>query len=800
MIGVRHKLCAAGLMALLLAACSGGGSNSAGGSTATAGGSTAGYQVGLNPADPNLPAAPVAPSGATAVSAYGAATYGMATAYSGPAGTTTTQNPPVTTCKIPANYFSSGSPAIPTLTANGTENVDQALAANWTGPSPIVPGMSSKVNMNGNGLNVPDGYPTAPDTNRIQAALFACANANSAYDSNNDIASNGVVELTAGTGGQTAFVSGPLSMPGGVTLLIDKGITLFASRDPVLYESATTGAPTGTYYGTPTTASTGAMLSTAPNPSTVATGTYYCGQISPNDDGCNPLISNLVYTGTSLKPSTIQTSNNAVMGPGTIDGQGGQPLYSLMAGKAMAVGSGSSATTWTPPSLIMRPTGNVAMSWWDLGWEGNEALSGEDQNNPRLIYPQYGYNFTLFNLTLQNAPKIHVSPAAIPGFTAWSLRIFTPTKAYQSMTNYWGANYDYGSVKNTDGFDPELKGSKSSLTTPVAPAFVPAAGAPYPSSPYIGDMSNIVLAYSYISDSDDNIAVKGESGNPTSIANDGALYNMTVAHDHFFYGHGMSIGSQTSGGTAVGKNSAGVLANTTPLYYTATNTSGNALLYPAVSNINVYDLVLDYTDNGVRIKTNWSEGGLVSNINYTNICLQANPSPSPEDTAPQSPIYIYPYYSATSDTGLYPSYQNITVNGMHDVGYPGGGTGPGNGPLTFYFEGFNSGSSQMSGSGWGSPLAANVVNPLGLTLNNVVSDTPGTVSASVANIALGSNVSLNSTAPLASSTANSVTVTQNAPAVGTATVDCSQAFANIPGNTDANGTAINSPFPGQQFP
>lgn len=778
-------------MTLLLAACGGSGSSLTPNSSSASGGTTsspsspasgpAGYQVGLNPADSSLPAAPTAPAGATQPTSLGSS-------YN------------VTTCKLTASYFTSGSPAIPTLSAGSTTNVDQALeAAGWSGGNPTVLGIgtssTASPTLSTLGLNVPAGYPTAPDTNRIQAALFACANAVNAYDSKNDLATNGVVELAPGASGQAAFVSGPLSMPGGVTLLIDKGVTLFASRDPVLYESGTTGATAGDLYGTPADAASGAAVTSTPN-----NGQYWCGQIAANDDGCLPLVSNVVYFGSAYKPSTIFTSNNAVMGPGTIDGQGGQPLYSLLAGQRTAVSytgsSGSGTVTYSPPALLTRPSqsGGGAMSWWDIGWEGNEALTGEDQNNPRLFWPQFGFNFTLYNLTMQNAPKIHMSPTGVNGFTAWAIRVFTPTKAYQSMTNYWGANYDYGSVKNTDGLDPGSKGTKS-LTTPKAPAFTQN----YYTTGFTGDVSNIVLAYSYISDSDDNIAVKGESGSSTSISSDGAVYNMTVAHNHFFYGHGMSIGSQTSGGPAGGNPSAGVIANTTPLVYNATG-AGNVSLYPSVSNISVYDLAMDYTDNGVRIKTNWSEGGLVSNISYSNICLQADPSPSPEDTAPQSPIYIYPYYSATADTQLYPSYQNITVNGMHDIGYPNGGAGPGNGPVTFFFEGFNSSSSEMSGTGWGSPKVANVVNPLGLTLNNVVSDTASTLSASVANIAVGSNVNLNSSTPLATSSANALNITAASNAGSSVTVDCSQAFTNIVGNQDANGNPINSPFPGQQFP
>jgi hypothetical protein len=63
-------------------------------------------------------------------------------------------------------------------------------------------------------------------------------------------------------------------------------------------------------------------------------------------------------------------------------------------------------------------------------------------------------------------------------------------------------------VKNTDGFDP-------------------------------AQSSNVLLAYSYISTGDDDVAVKSGKG---------ASSNLNFAHNHFYYGHGMSIGSETSGG------------------------------------------------------------------------------------------------------------------------------------------------------------------------------------------------------------------------------------------------------------
>jgi polygalacturonase len=92
---------------------------------------------------------------------------------------------------------------------------------------------------------------------------------------------------------------------------------------------------------------------------------------------------------------------------------------------------------------------------------------------------------------------------------------------------------------------------------------------------------NGVIAYTKISTGDDNIAVKG--GGPNTV--DGLL----VAHNHFGRGHGMSIGSETNGG---------------------------------VRNVSVCDLSLDGTDNGLRIKSDASRGGLVQGVYYTDVCIR----------------------------------------------------------------------------------------------------------------------------------------------------------------------------------
>src|SRR5271163_4586362 len=69
------------------------------------------------------------------------------------------------------------------------------------------------------------------DTVRIQTALDRCK-------------PGMAVELKP-SNGNNAFLSGPLEMRAGVTLLVDEGVTLFGSRDAAVYELNVAGATHG---------------------------------------------------------------------------------------------------------------------------------------------------------------------------------------------------------------------------------------------------------------------------------------------------------------------------------------------------------------------------------------------------------------------------------------------------------------------------------------------------------------------------------------------------------------------------
>lgn len=113
-----------------------------------------------------------------------------------------------------------------------------------------------------------------PDTSRIQSALNSCGG-------------SGHAVVLAPGGSDNAFLSGPLSLPAGVVLVVEAGVTLHASRNPANYQ---------------------------------VSGKPACGTIASSDNGCKPFI-------------TVTGSNAGIMGTrgsggaqGEIDGRGDQDI------------------------------------------------------------------------------------------------------------------------------------------------------------------------------------------------------------------------------------------------------------------------------------------------------------------------------------------------------------------------------------------------------------------------------------------------------------------------------------------
>ena len=284
-----------------------------------------------------------------------------------------------------------------------------------------------------------------------------------------------------------SFVSGPLHLKSGVSLVIENGVTLFASSDALLYD----------------------------------TGEKTCGTTNAKGRGCKPFI------------TLENTHGSAIMGKGTIDGQGNRLVKGLNE------------------------------TWWEIARRAQRENS--QQNVPRLIEARDSSDLTLYQITLKNSPNFHVTLKQVDGFTAWAIKIDSPMNA-----------------RNTDGIDPISS-------------------------------RNITITKSFIRTGDDSIAIKaGDTGRSE---------NISILDNHFYNGHGMSIGSETLSG---------------------------------VRNVYVNGLSLEGGTSGIRIKSDVSRGGTVEHIRYNNVCMRNI----------RLPIEITALYNPKATGHFEPKFLDIEMNGV----------------------------------------------------------------------------------------------------------------------------------------
>lgn len=203
------------------------------------------------------------------------------------------------------------------------------------------------------------------------------------------------------------------------------------------------------------------------------------------------------------------------------------------------------------------------ISWWELAHQGK--VLDRNQKVPGLLVLSQVRDFTLYDITLRDSPRYHVDVRDSNGFTAWGVKIMTP-----------------GTARNTDGIDPVSS-------------------------------TNVTITHCYIHAGDDDVAVSSRQGSEAS--------HISILDNHFYTGHGMSIGSGTSGG---------------------------------VSHMLVRNLTIDGATNGIRIKSDPSRGGLVHDVRYENVCIRNV----------TNPIVLTPHY--TNFTGAFnPQYRDISLHDVH---------------------------------------------------------------------------------------------------------------------------------------
>jgi polygalacturonase len=368
-----------------------------------------------------------------------------------------------------------------------------------------------------NGGHVRDEDEGKLDTERIQKAMDGCG-------------AGKAVELTTTPGGApvgkmgNAFLSGPLEMREGVTLLVDKGVTVFGSRDPKVFEIHLPGVAAD---------APGLCGTSMPRPTNFPV--QLPADAPARKGGCRSLI------------NINGAKNVGLMGEGTLDGRG----YAKILGKDY--------------------------SWWEMA---RKAQPKDDlYYTPRLIVASHADGLVLYGIHLNNSGNFHVAVNQTNGFTAWGVHLQTPVnKALLGTPN---------DARNTDGIDP-------------------------------GTSENITITHSWIDNGDDNIAIKQ------------GVTHMSVIDNHFYTGHGMSIGSET------------VLGQ---------------------SYLLVDGLTEDHTTSGIRIKSNVKRGGPVHDLVYENICMRDVPIP-----IAISPYYtnqtVEPFEDPKYEGNKIPDYKKITLRNI----------------------------------------------------------------------------------------------------------------------------------------
>ena len=173
---------------------------------------------------------------------------------------------------------------------------------------------------------------TTFDTSRLQSALNGCAKGQA-------------VELQV-SGTNNAFLIQPITIPTGVTLLVDGGVTVFASRNPADYQSTASGAET-------------------------------CGTVGTAGNGCNPLF-NIAGNASS--------SGAGIMGYGVIDGRGEDKL--------LVNGTASANSWWDIASQAQQVSG---------GAQNNFVLLAASKASNFTLYKITLKNSAMFHVTWKNA-------------------------------------------------------------------------------------------------------------------------------------------------------------------------------------------------------------------------------------------------------------------------------------------------------------------------------------------------------------------------------------------------------------
>jgi len=241
---------------------------------------------------------------------------------------------------------------------------------------------------------------------------------------------------------------------------------------------------------------------------------------------------------------------------------------------------------YTPGADTTKPLTSVlnfisASGFQNLTIQGPGTIDGQGARwwpnpngpRPRLLQLAKGIHLAVKDVTLTNSPMFHLCPNTCYDVVVDHITILAPSTS-----------------PNTDGIDP-------------------------------GICHHVRITNCTIDNGDDNIAIGASSSSPGWSA---ASTDIIIKHNTFLHGHGVSIGSYTTGG---------------------------------VDTMLVDSCTFNGTTNGIRIKSDRGRGGNVRNITYSNLTM----------TNVRYPIYFTAYYSGVPAQTDPPQTINSETPYFHDL-------------------------------------------------------------------------------------------------------------------------------------
>lgn len=441
---------------------------------------------------------------------------------------------------------------------------------------------------------------------------------------------------TAGSSGGPASGSGSSNGAGPSESGADAGDAADSSRGPDAKSGtgpdashpssggvgAEAGADGASFHDSSSGASSGGATDGAVSVTGVGAG---CGVGDPNLVGIEPQWP-AVCAQISAPGTDIQAALTGCAGKGAVKLTGSGASYTS---GALSIPAG--AFLWVDTGVTLFPTATGSRATIEAGGDGSGivgqgTIDGSQAPSGSVMIHAAVKNFVMYKVNLKNSQKMHVKVQG-DHFVIWGITILTPP-----------------STANTDGIDPGA--GQSGMAT-----------------------SNGYIVCNTISTGDDQIAIKGAEG---------LVSNLTIAHNYFGAGHGMSIGSETGPG--------------------------------GINGVHVYDLTIDgdvfpgasaVNANAIRVKSYTGAGGLVDNVVYENICGRNL----------HNAILFEPNYSnGTSTVGGAPDFRTFTIRDFH----------------------------VLRGSGSQSPLVTvHGTGPTAVTLDDVVVDGAASFAPTAATVTVG---------------------------------------------------------------